>query len=101
MCRYRCTDGAFVVSTVSATWVSGAVDISVSGRVDSIAITATTLKSKAKCATWRVARGKRLGAGGGEQEENQDQVYSGTTVRGGEGKGYGKCRIAVSETMSD
>ena len=47
MYGYRCTDGAFVVSIVLATGVSGAVDMSGSERVDSIAITATTRKQKA------------------------------------------------------
>ena len=68
MCRYRGTDGTLVVSIVSATGEIGAVDMSASDRVDSIAITATTRKRKAKCATRRVARGKRQDAGGGEQE---------------------------------
>jgi hypothetical protein len=51
MCRYRGTDGTLVVSIVSATGEIGAVDMSASDRVDSIAITATTRKKKAKCAT--------------------------------------------------
>ena len=44
MCRYRGTDGTLVVSIVSATGEIGAVDMSASDRVDSIAITATTRK---------------------------------------------------------
>ena len=51
MCRYRGTDGTLVVSIVSATGEIGAVDMSASDRVDCTAITATTRKKKAKCAT--------------------------------------------------
>jgi hypothetical protein len=46
MCRYRGTDGTLVVSIVSATGEIGAVDMSASDRVDSIAITATTRKKR-------------------------------------------------------
>ena len=35
-------------------------------------------------------RGKRSGAGGGEQGEEEEDVYSGTTERVGKGKGHGK-----------